>query len=314
VAKETLSDFDWVYKHLEELLDYGDECCTHYSETFNDYGLHTPLKLCVLMDYVDIYTKILKPRVLSTLKCEGKVFLDVFAGAGVTQIVENHKVAGSLPIAIRYCKRSPFDHYYGIELNEEFHKALEKRVDYLGVKDKSTIIKGDSDEKLHEIIEEIKEKKHHYLAFVDYEDLKGLSWDSLKELLDYKKGDLIITLINSYRPAGRANSFSEGDRRTLEKLYSKEVVGASTIDGDIDHDLLMDNYYKLIRKHRAHTVEIKINDKGCRYRLLYATRNTSGDSPYVNSVKAIKERVEKIDGDTVNAAVNQLRRGQQRLF
>jgi len=301
-------------KHLEEITSLGDECSKCFPDIFNDFGDHTPLKLCALKYYTEIYTMILKPDLLRKLGFNGKAFIDVFAGAGVSKITkDNIKVAGSFPIALNYhYKDQPFDHYYGIEIDHAKCEALTQRSRRYANEADLTLINGDSNEEIFKIMDEIDEKKYHYLAFVDYESLKGLSWKGMKRILD-SNGDLLITLINPHRTAGLAKKNTSAFN-TMCNLYSEEVVHKSTINDSIVPNVLYDEYFNLLRVYRKNLLDIKITgSRGYNYTLLFATRETNSGSKYVRSMESLKSRIEEIDGLWVDSALSILKRGQQTL-
>ena len=325
------SDHGWLESHLDPVLKLGDVCKKYHPDVYNDYGNHTALKLCALKYYIDVYTNILKPDLLRKIGCRGKAFIDVFAGAGLSKVTDDKKfVAGSMPIAMNFhwrkkngTEEEPFDHYYGIEIKEKFHKALCERSLCFKTPDKFTIILGDADEKIDLIVKDIVKNKYHYLAFVDYEGLSGLSWASLKKLLGYNKGDVMVTVLrNMTREVGVVNSSNVSEERkrdTLERLvslYSEDVINNSYDSlGNLNSDLLLNNYYELIKEYRENIVEMRIKgDTGYEYMLLYATKETSGGAPYVGAMETLKERLDRIDGNTVESVINVLRRGQSTLF
>lgn len=254
--------------------------------------------------------------------------MDVFAGAGLSNVssTDRQLIAGSFPIAMNchyQSKRNPsnsepFDHYYGIELDEKYHKAVSERCMKYAPLDKMTILHGNSDVLLDDVIADMRSKQYHYLAFIDYGTIKGLSWNSMEKLLDYGKGDLFITILNPYRTVGTANSGTKWAKSAYENLcnlYSEQCVTDATIDGRIYAELLIDNYYNIVKKKREHIFEINIkSDMGYSYKLLFATKKTSGDSPYTNAVATLMSRLDKITGHDVERVLDQLKRGQSTLF
>jgi len=322
------SDYDWLKGHLGSILEIGDICKKIKPDISNEYGSQTALKLCAFKYYIEVYTMILKNDLLRRIGCNGKAFIDVFAGTGLSKISDDGTVAaGSMPIAMN-ChwkgkeKEEPFDHYYGIEIEDKYHEALSERSLTFTTPNKLTLINGDSDVVIDQIIDDIKRKKYHYLAIVDYGSLEGFSWRNMKKLLDYNHGDIMITiLLNAKRLVGTINSpitepsVKEKNLKRLNDIFSSDVIQNSyDANGELDPEMVLKNYYKLIKKHRSNTVEIRIkSDKGYTNMLLYATKETGGGTGYIGAVKDLQKRLDKIDGNLVESVLNELKRGQKSL-
>lgn len=295
MSRPKMSDKEWVEQHCRALMDLGKECAKIRPEVSNRFGYLTILKLCALKNYVDIYTKILHDKRLERLKLDGRAYLDVFAGSGLNLIGEGERTSpfpGSTPIATRFHHPdNRFHKYYAIELNEFYVNALTERLSRFVNPEDVNIVQGDADENLPKVVEDIEERNLHYLAFVDYEGAKGLSWESLKYLLEHK-GDLWITFIPSIaRTLGRA-TWSDADRETLVRMLGEDVVDSSQ-----NLKELYNNFLEKIRTYRERVVDIRVTSGGSyHYQLIFATRRTSGESSYVSAVNNLKRRIEGISG------------------
>lgn len=305
-------DVEWLKRHLSQLMDDGLECEGACHGIGNSFGYHTPIKLCVMKNYVDIYTRILDKDRLKRLGFNGCAYFDVFAGSGINYIGDNKTaIIGSMPIAAKYSFRErKFNHYYGIELDPDYCRALKERMSRYASPDQVTIYEGRAEEKIGEVIDDIEKKRYHYMAFVDYEDVKGLSWDSLERLLK-KKGDVWITVLhNVSRTIGRSE-WSKADRETLERTFSKEVIESSS-----NFEELQDNYIQKIRRSgKAHANDIRISSgDGYSYQLIFATRETQGGSGYTTGVDNLKQRAEALSGIYVKQTMEILKNVQKTLF
>jgi three-Cys-motif partner protein len=228
----------------------------------------------------------------------------VFAGSGVNLIGEHMTpLAGSSPIATRFhYKSQPFDRFYALEINPAYCSALQERMTKFVPQNAFKIMRGDADKNIGKAIEDLEKRRLHYLAFIDYEGMKGFSWESLEKLLQHN-GDLWITFIcpGFARVQGRAR-WSDADSVTLEKALSPEVVRKSN-----DVWELADNFVARIRDYRPKVVEMDVRSgDGYYYRLIYATRQTRGGSSYISSVEALKKRVESVSGKFVQLVVDVL--------
>jgi len=301
---QSMDDYQWVKKHVGQLMALGAECRQCQPTVANTFGPWTALKLCALKNYVDIYTRILNDSRVRRLHYDGLAYLDVFAGSGVNLIGEHMTpLAGSSPIATRFhYKSQPFDRFYALEINPDYCSALQERLTKFVPQNAFKIIPGDADKNIGKAIEDLEKRKLHYLAFVDYEGMKGFSWESLEKLLQHD-GDLWITFIcpGFARVQGRAR-WSDADSVTLEKALSPEVVRKSN-----DVWELADNFVARIKEYRPKVVEMDVRSgDGYYYRLIYATRQTWGGSAYVSSVEALKKRVESVSGKFVQLVVDVL--------
>lgn len=300
----SMDDYQWVKKHVGQLMALGAECKQCQPTVANAFGPWTALKLCALKNYVDIYTRILHDSRLGRLDFDGLAYLDVFAGSGVNLIGEHMTpLAGSSPIATRFhYKSQPFDRFYALEINPAYCSALQERMTKFVPQNAFKIMRGDADKNIGKAIEDLEKRKLHYLAFIDYEGMKGFSWESLEKLLQHN-GDLWITFIcpGFARVQGRAR-WSDADSVTLEKALSPEVVRKSN-----DVWELADNFVARIRDYRPKVVEMDVRSgDGYYYRLIYATRQTRGGSSYISSVEALKKRVESVSGRFVQLVVDVL--------
>ena len=297
-----MDDYQWVKKHVGELMSFGAECRECQPGIANEFGPWTALKLCALKNYVDIYTRILDDARLARLGFSGLAYLDVFAGSGVNLIGDHRTpLAGSSPIATKYpCAKQQFDRYYALEWDPGFCQALKGRMEALVPDGSFQLFQGDADKNIASALKDIEQRKLHYLAFVDYEGLKGFTWPSMEMLLK-QKGDLWITFIcpGFARVLGRAR-WSDADNATLERMLTPEVVQKSK-----DVYELADNFVAKIREYRPRTVGIDVRSgDGYYYRLIYATRETYRGSSYVTAVENLKKRVEAVSGKFVQYAID----------
>jgi three-Cys-motif partner protein len=299
-----LDDYEWTKSHVSQLMALGQICVGHQPEVYNEFGAWTALKLCALKNYVDIYTRIMDDKRLHRLGFNGRAYLDVFAGSGVDLIRETGTpLAGSTPTAANFhYDGRPFHEFYAVEIKREFCEALKERMAKFVSNDHLHVVRGNADEKIGQVIDDIESKNMHYLAFIDYEGIKGFGWENL-ELLLQKKGDLWITFIcpGLARVQGRAR-WSSADEETLANMVGWDVVKKSE-----DLDDLMRNFIQKLRRYRKNVVEMFVRSgEGYYYELIFATRETQGGSGYVTSVENLKKRLASTSGDFVQHAVRVL--------
>lgn len=266
--------------------------------------------------YVDIYTKILTTENLGRLGLNGKAYVDLFAGSGLNFIDKNYcyPLAGSMPIAANFCcKTSKFDHYYGVEKEKEFADALRTRMNKFVGSENCTIYNANVDDVIRSIVEDLNKNKYHFLAFIDYEGIKGFSWDNMEYLLrETKKGDILITMIDSTRTIGRANkgcAWSEADKKSLKKMYSEKVVSKSENMDDI-----FSNYAELVKEYRPMSTVFDIrNGFGYVYKILFVAAESKYKSKFVEDFETYKKRVKNLTGKDVNQVMKKVAHGQKSL-
>ncbi len=152
-----------------------------------DDGLYIPTvgqqskdKHYFLMRYIDIFTTSMKG------KWKGLHYIDLFAGAGIEKLKESKELCWGSPMIATHAPKS-FDKLHLCELNPKKFEVLKKRV--TNIRTDSQILRGDANEKIHEIAKEIPQGTLS-LAFLDP---YGLEIDFITlETLARKKADLII--------------------------------------------------------------------------------------------------------------------------
>ena len=120
-------------------------------------GKHSSEKHYFLMRYVDIFTTAMKG------KWKGLHYIDLFAGAGIETLRESKELRWGSPMIAANAPKS-FDRLHLCELNPKKYQALKKRV--TSVRPDSQILKGDANEKVHDIAKEI-HRGTLSLAFLD---------------------------------------------------------------------------------------------------------------------------------------------------
>ena len=315
ITRDKKSDSQWLLEHVANIHRLGKSPEIFLDGHGNIFNPITTLKLCALEYYVNLYTRVLNEENVRLNHWNGIAFLDVFAGSGLNLIGKNHSpIAGSLPIAVKChfqgksCSH-PFNHYYGIEKDQNHFNALEARMKSLGVTQNSTIKHDLAENALPEIISDIEKNNYHYLAFIDFEGVKGLSKEKMDSLLKIK-GDLMIThILSERRTLGRAKK-GMGDEMILEKKYGEGVLEICETEDD-----LQELYISNIKEHdREHIITINIESgNGYAYRLIFAIRNTKGNSQFIPGILALKKRIEAFSGVDAQHIINQLDGRMSRL-
>lgn len=158
-------------------------------------GNWTVEKLDILSNYYNAYLKALKNFNFT------KIYIDAFAGSGKIQ-TSNGKltIKGSARLVLE-CDNK-FDRYYFIEAKkkncEELNNMIES--DFFDIKDKITIIHGDANEKLIDIIKHTNRDNTRAILFIDPYATQ-FSWSSLESVA--KTGSIDVWYLFPFHAVNR---------------------------------------------------------------------------------------------------------------
>jgi three-Cys-motif partner protein len=228
------------------------------------------------------------------------VYLDLFAGSGLVSIEGTPDVVGGSPLVA--CSGGKFDYSILVEIKKQKAEALDERLGVFLPKEKYHVIQGNCNEKVDEIISEIKSKvsKPIILAFVDPEGME-IKFETLKRISSaFPNTDFMI------------NVTAGGDR-----------VGATVRDGNVANLPIFEDYFPkgmageiLLKMNSGQPVEkqyedmvkevlgrpvgvtIPVNDVGERvmYYVMAYTRESYGGSGWKNILEHIRDQLRGVDG------------------
>jgi len=298
-------DIAWLRRQLKPLLEWGGLAKKIRPEVFNEFGPWTCLKLAALRYHTDVYTTIMNKH-LDRLGWKAMVYVDVLAGSGLNCIRDTGSfVAGSTLVACASPRIRKFDFVLGIEDNREYALALKKRLGALRQPGSFDVQPYDATFQMDAIEKLLSEFKAHYMAFVDYEGMKGFPWSNMEKLLNHS-GDLFITFIpNVGRVWARG---SEPDIKGVAALVGQDVVESATTQDD-----LYTGYLDKIRSFRPHTLDIKIRSGGSYYYMLIFCAGQKSRPGWFTVLKDLKVKIEELDGEDVKGALEILEGTQREL-
>ena len=270
-------------------------------------GGWTALKLMFLMSYLEtIYIPIIRGY---TSPFNESYYIDLFAGSGINDI-DGTEMAGS-PMISAIFANPPFDKMILVEKDQETRNSL--KICMEEVAPENTWIlenKGREQPDCNKVIGEItefidhkdgQEGRSHYLAFIDPEGME-LNWETLEKLLQ-KKGDLIV-LFDTTGVLRNLKMAKREDRGFPEK-FDRFYGDRGWFKAENAEDLLK-IYMEKIGIYRDIVESIKIKkDKGGSfyYHLIFATIKTKSGSPWMKGVYAIKNKIEKNYGESVERSL-----------
>ena len=285
-----VSEWDWLKSKLSNLMHVSNDLVTA-SNIYSPARTWTPLKLILLLYYVDVYTRII-PKYFDNM-----YYLDLLAGAGIDEIEETgDKVAGS-PIVAAMFGRNPFNKLFLMEMNRGRASALELRMRRILAGDRFEVLEGDANARVDDVLDHLRNRGSHYLAFIDCQGL-DIWWDTMEKLLRLQ-GDIVFVhqTAEIRRVCGRAKQ-SQADAECLSRFYGTDAWEKA------NRDTLCAVYELNLRSRRGITIPIKIKGDSYDYDVVLATRVTRGGSPWLNAVYTAKEKVERFTGKAVEIALD----------
>ncbi len=311
---------------LEELKRAGEVVVSATGHQ-NPYTAHpwTVLKLVFLKMYVrDVYAPIIGRR----YPC--MAFIDLFAGSGLN-CYEGARffIPGSTLVAWFYATY-PFDRVYAVGYNKPRNNPgyiwLKQRLERFIPRGRLKLLVGDANKKVDDITRDliaVRDKVReelggglHYLAFIDPNSCE-VHWSTIEKLIRLEKegvpGDFIILLqarmiarimggIRSdpkcHKDAARKLDLFFGTKEWRSILNAKKRLEESTLE------LYMNKLEKLKSRALIECIKIELMRKGIYYYLIYVTRETKSGSPYLDTVRWLKNFVESVDKkETVDSVI-----------
>lgn len=208
-------------------------------------GDWTAKKLNIFTSYLDAYLIALQNQKFK------KIYIDAFAGTGEIETSDSEAyLAGSAKRALSAERR--FDHYYFIESDESKASELEHMIDteFPHLKRFTTVYRGDANEKLGKIINDIDWRFNRGLLFLDPYATQ-VDWATLERVAGTKSIDVWylfpFSALNRMLPKnGKYGSWENtidrllGDNGWRTEFYKKDpqvsLFDLGLIDGGEDED------------------------------------------------------------------------------
>jgi three-Cys-motif partner protein len=272
---EYLTFADSYTKRIREILKNNNLWITNDDVS---YGPHTLLKLAYLKYYFDIALEIAKRHF------ENYVFIDTLAGSGLVSIKDTEYVSlGSSLLALIFKSRSgtSFSKIIGVEIKENKFSLLYRRLNLikkeLNLATDIKLIKGDINEKIDDIANEINQRDYGIL-FVDPEGIEISLGDLSKILSRSKSIDVILNQSEGvYRLLGKAQN---GDSVSLKSLEQYLPTLSNVQDLEKARNKLFTQFGKPIEA----TAEIRDVNNSPKYELVLRVRYTKSGAPWVKGM------------------------------
>ena len=288
-------------------------------DVYNEFNSWTPLKLIALSYFVGPYL-----RIIGKLKekWHGNLFVayvDAFAGSGINKLGDSYTL-GSPIAAIDSANTAEhkFDMMYLVDINKDYTKAMERRLnllekyeEYEWISGRYKIYEEDVNSALLKIVDDITKRDYiNYLTFIDpYKcDIK---WQSLAKLLAVR-GDLLITH-QARLIAKEVGNYKIG-RLTDNKVNEiSEYLGVTPIElYELDtEEKIKDFYIEKVKEYKEFVREWTVKSgKGYKYYLIFAS---SQKNPGWKNIIENLSRFETFSGDLVKHCLDRMEGKAPRL-
>ncbi len=290
MTRSPKSDLDFLKDHLDLLLTAGETATKIESSVYNTFGVWTTLKLICVAYWQRVYSNII-PEYLRGLRMQSMAYVDVMAGSGLNLVASKYWVGGSTILACTVPKKK-FDYVIAIEKHASRASALEKRLKALRSPRTFDVVCDEADSAIRTVMRDLQKKRAHFLAFVDYQGLKGFSSKSM-ELLLQAPCDILFTFFPNVKRAWAR------ERELCRPLFGNLVDKAE------DYDDCLERWIQSLQEHREFIYPFTIDSgEGYHYYLVLLTRRTKGGSPYTKAADYLSARILRIAGDFAKTALS----------
>lgn len=317
-------DKEWLLEQLELVFRYSDELVDLSDEKGPSYNSKTVLKLAKLAAAIDIYTTIISNQDVEYH------YIDALAGAGVTYLEQPDEYIAGSPIIVPAVAHEPFDMYHFVEKNKKRAKALEERLTYISNNtrielntDQWKVYPEPAESVIPELMNELMARKRsnscpgvNLFRFVDNEG-RTVDWRMIQKM-SWIWGDYLITFSPRFLPRDVANIEVEDSDTRSKNLTA--FFGTNDWKECNDPEDFAELYEERMKSvgYDKYTVRTRVRGapetRGAYYDLIWATRKTTGDSPYKEGIEHIQNRIERNHGGVVNDFLERFVHGNQTSF
>lgn len=254
--------------------------------------MHTALKLAALNHALDIFTPIARKQADRGREYGRSVYVDLFAGCGVTKTPKGDWLAGSPIIATN--SKAPFDTIILVEKGSERVDVLRKRLHAVSApgRPSPTYIVGDCNALASRVTGLLRPNDLVFVV-VDPEGME-IHWETLRDIVRAcPASDLFINFTT-----GVSRVLGEAEARgatsgTLERFTGKDLaeVLAETGTGSEILDIYERGLEEQLGKPLGRAPLVSTETGQPRYHLLIRTRRTPRGSPYWEGYEALNRRL-----------------------
>jgi three-Cys-motif partner protein len=293
---------EWLARQIGFISKWGEEVAPSAPDVYHDYGAYTGLKLAALNHAIGVFSRIAGANT-GKWNYDGSVFVDLFAGCGVSKVRSTGDYLAGSPIIAAHAI-SPFTKIVCVERRPDFVAALRTRLGLVRPNG-AVILEGDCNAVVHQVV---KEMGDHPLALVNV-DPEGMEilWGTM-EVLAGSHGAMDF-MVNLTYGAERELAAARGGKKVgaLEGL-----AGVPVREILLDSSGNLSNFYEdrireVLGKRYGESTLIRGDDSQPMYRLLLYTRKTRGDSPFAQGYADLHQRLSGVTGQDVLGALNDIK-------
>lgn len=295
---------EWLEGHLRFLSTWGDEAARIEPDVRHEYGPHTGLKLSALNHAVSVFAPIAHSMVKrGTFR--DSLYLDIFAGCGVTRIPATGDYLAGSPVIAAHAKPS-FDEMICVEKDPRFAQVLERRLAGTAAR-KVQVIHADCN-MLVEQLEAAVDRRSIVFTVVDPEGMEIL-WSTMQRVSSSSRAmDFFVNFtFGADRELAAARQLGRPSP-TLEGLMGEGL-----------EQILLDDSGGLSSRYEAQVREVlgkRVGDSSLvrgpsgqpLYHVLIYARVTRGGSPWEKAYADIHRRLRPLTSDHVLGALNHIKK------
>ena len=169
------------------------------------------------------------------------------------------------------------------------------------------VINKPADHAIDEALKDLRERNTHFMAFVDYQGMKGFSRESMVKLLD-APCDVWFTFFPNIRRSLTLAQMDPANRETCVRFFGEVVDEETTFEKVVAGWI---NHFAARREIiRFFPIE---SGEGYYYLLVFMTRKTRGGSSYMRAADDLERRLSSITGSFAETVLRILAENQQQL-
>lgn len=309
---QSLTGMEWLKKQIKELESTNsrfkkeiEKISNINPNTYNEFKEWTPLKLIFLNYVLGMYTPIISSHF------KNMFYVDLFAGSGINKTNKNKDTIMGSPFIASLNYSNKFDKLFFVDLNKEYSKTLNNRLNSLPIKNKE-VVNGDCNTSIDKILEEIKKYRNkHTFFFIDPHSME-ITWETMKKALSMRS-DIIFTFMTSQIIRAWTGCIARGvcDTKKLDSFYGDKSWKKAKSSDD-----LLNIYEEKILKVRENGllehVHINVGER-FNYHSIFITNKTKHGNPWMNVIKKAKKEIEKNTEKAVKAALDIIKKRQTQL-
>ena len=307
---QSITVMEWLKEQIKKLESTNsefkekiDKISSMNPQVYNEFKEWTPLKLIFLNYTLGMYTPIISKNF------NYMFYVDLFSGSGINKINKDILIGSPFIATLKYGNK--FNKLFFVDLNQEYTKALDKRLESLSITNKE-VINENCNTAIEKILKEIEDYETKHIFFFIDPNAMEVNWETMKKVLS-TKSDIIFNFMTCQIIRAWAGCVAnEGcNTKKLDSFYGDQSWKKAK-----SFDDLLDIYKENIQKIRKNSLieDIHINGgESFNYNLIFITNKTKNNNPWMNVIRKAKEEIEKNTKKAVKDALDIVKKRQSQL-